>query len=160
MDMTLVTIDSKDKSDEITDLLRKTFTNINPAWTGGVAIGDDRHFVWVSDAANAQFTNWSPGEPSFSDNNEYCLLTGWKSNLQWNDANCHSKFGIICEYSQHYHVQKEMHDKLQEHLVKEQQLQTELDKNELLLRLLLDYKLSHKDNGANNSERKIFLNIN
>lgn len=50
-----------------------------------------------------------------------------------------------------------MHDKLQEHLAKEQQLQTELDKNELLLKLLLNYKLSHKDGGEKKTERKIYL---
>lgn len=61
MDMTLATIDSKEKSDEITDLLRNTFTNVNPAWTGGVAIGNDHHFVWASNAVQFHFIKLGTG---------------------------------------------------------------------------------------------------
>ncbi|KAI8119825.1 Lectin subunit alpha [Lucilia cuprina] len=161
MNMTLATIDTKEKSDEITELLRNTFGNVNPVWIGAVANGDDRHYVWISTGKRVVFTNWYVDEPDFHNNNEYCLQTGWSNQIKWNDHECHLHFGLICEYTDHHDIQKEMHEKLQEEMAKQEELQKELDRNQLLLQLLLDYtKDRFHSEGTNKTIREIFLNIN
>ncbi|XP_065357557.1 lectin subunit alpha-like [Calliphora vicina] len=121
--MSLATIDTKEKSDDITSLLKKTLVNVNPLWVGAVANGNDRLYVWISTGNKVTYTNWYEGEPDFYNNNEYCLQTGWSNKIQWNDHECHKQFGLICELNQQYHFIEEIETKLQKEVVKEQQLQ-------------------------------------
>lgn len=144
MNMSLATIDTKEKSDDITALLRKEIINVNPLWIGAVANGEDRHYVWISNGHTVTFTNWFQGEPNFYAKSEYCLQTGFSENLQWNDDRCHRSFGLICDYGQNMDIrnklqqledktknlQEELQDnetKLQAELVKKAQLQKDLD---------------------------------
>lgn len=155
--MALVTIDSQEKFDEITNLLKNTFTKIKPAWIGGVATGEKHEFVWISNGKKQTFTNWSPGEPSNREN-EICQLTAWPPNLQMDDHICSMKRGVICEYSKDYHQQMNLHEKLQEELTKEAELKSELDRNTLLLKILLDYRVSHQINdGGNKMRRDLYM---
>lgn len=57
MKMALITIDSQEKADEITDLLKKTFEKVNSAWIGAVATGNDHEYAWISNGEKLNFTN-------------------------------------------------------------------------------------------------------
>ncbi|XP_065357591.1 lectin subunit alpha-like [Calliphora vicina] len=161
MKMSLATIDTKEKSDEITDLIKNTFSKINPLWIGGVAIGTDHHYVWTSTGDKFTFTNWAPGEPSYFSETELCLLTGWSDKILWNDHQCHKNFGVLCEYSELYNREQEIETKLQEEVVKEQKLQAELDKKRLLLQLLLDYQKSNGNNDKGcNTKHDLYVKVN
>ncbi|XP_037822321.1 lactose-binding lectin l-2-like [Lucilia sericata] len=160
MNMSLATIDTKEKSDDITDLMKATFSNPNPLWIGGAATGSDHHYVWISNGEKFDFTNWNPGEPSYYSESELCLLTGWNAELRWNDHQCHKTFGMLCELSQYYYWEEEIQEELQREVADKQQLQNNLDKSQLLLQLLLDYRKSHISDGKGyNTIRDIFLNL-
>lgn len=113
--MSLVTIDTKMKSQDITALLTDVFGKRIPLWIGGVINGDNpRHFVWISTGKKFLFTNWGPGQPDFAGNNEYCAQTGWTNNMEWNDHVCSNKFGFMCEYSHYYRCKNELDSKSKE----------------------------------------------
>ncbi|XP_065368984.1 ladderlectin-like [Calliphora vicina] len=161
MNMSLVTIDTKEKSDEITDLMKNTFAKVNPLWIGGVAIGSDHHYVWISTGRKFTFTNWAAGEPSYSSETELCLLNGWSDKMLWNDHQCHKNYGVMCEYGKDYNRVQEMKTKLQDELDKEQNLQTELDKKQLMLQLLLDYRTSRGNNDeGRNTRHDLHVKVN
>ncbi|KAM7361457.1 uncharacterized protein ACRADG_012072 [Cochliomyia hominivorax] len=123
LNMNLVAIETKEKSDEINSLLRKEFKNINTFWIGAVANGKDRHYVWISNGHTVSFTNWHPGQPDFYNSNEYCIQIGRNNQFQWNDHDCVVEFGLICEFNR---KELEQEKKLNETEFKAQQLQREL----------------------------------
>lgn len=101
MNMSLVSIDSKRKSDDITALLKKTFGRKMRLWIGGAVNGvNPRQFVWIETGKKFVFTNWAPGQPDFAGSNEYCAQTGWTDNMEWNDHVCGLPFGFMCEPKQ------------------------------------------------------------
>ncbi|KAM7361029.1 lectin subunit alpha-like [Cochliomyia hominivorax] len=109
MNMSLITIDTKSKSEDVTDLLKNVFGKRTPLWIGGVINGDNpRQFVWSATGRKFTYTNWSNGQPDFAGNNEYCAQTGWTDNMEWNDHVCTLKFGFMCEYSRYHHCQNEI----------------------------------------------------
>ncbi|XP_046805797.1 lectin subunit alpha-like [Lucilia cuprina] len=150
MNMTLVTIDTKEKSNEITDLLRNTFGNVNPLWIGAITSGaNPLEYVWISTGNKFTFTNWAPGQPDFYMNQEYCVQTGWSDEIKWNDHYCFTNFGVICEYD---HWKETMEVELQEQLAKQQQLKNEADSCHWTLKnivLLANDKLEHYENKIN-----------
>lgn len=167
MKMALITIDSQEKSDEITDLLKKTFEKVNSAWIGAVATGNDHEYAWISNGEKLNFTNWSNGEPTKSDvYNEYCMLTGWPRKLQWDDNDCHSRHGFICEYHQNYSEFQKNENSINEKRTQEnfaalKEMRDELERNRLFLKLLMDYKISRDHSEIENkiSARDIYINF-
>ncbi|XP_037821084.1 uncharacterized protein LOC119610067 [Lucilia sericata] len=229
MNMSLVTIDAKEKSDDITNLLSKTFGAVNGMWIGAIANGKDHHYIWISTGNEMIFSNWSPGEPNFENSQEYCVLTGWTDKIKWNDGGCYSLQGVICEYNdnsshnqnelkdfyeaklkeelakkqelktqlqeelakeqelksqlqkelenekqiqsqlanekelqnqlqEELEKEQELHNQLDKELEKEQQLQSQMDKNQLLLQMLLDYRIN--TDGRNKLIHDVVVNIN
>ena len=103
MNMSLVTIDTKRKSDDITALLKNNFGKRVPLWIGGTVNGvNPRQFVWIATGKKFVFTNWAVGQPDFAGSNEYCAQTGWTDNMEWNDHVCGLPFGFMCEHKQLY----------------------------------------------------------
>ncbi|XP_061401959.1 lectin subunit alpha-like, partial [Musca vetustissima] len=95
--MALVTIENAEKWQEISSLVFRTFGTHKILWVG--AFTGDRYdqFVWISTWEPITFSYWHHGQPDFYGNNEHCLQIGWGPNMQWNDHQCHVKFGYICE---------------------------------------------------------------
>ena len=99
--MSLATIDTKTKSDDIAALLKKAFGKTVFLWFGGCVNGDNpRQFVWAATGKKFVFTNWGPGQPDFSNSKEYCAHIGSTTMDAWNDNSCTSKLGFICDYNQ------------------------------------------------------------
>ncbi|XP_075144549.1 lectin subunit alpha-like [Haematobia irritans] len=97
--MQLLTIETKEKSDDVNSLVLKSFGKNIPLWVGGYAIGPSRQYTWISNGNPFVYTYWNPSQPDWAGNNEYCAQIGWGKEMQWNDHQCLNKFGFICEYS-------------------------------------------------------------
>ena len=75
-------------------------------WTAGRRINPSRKssFVWQIPTANGHYrqvlamtyTNWYPGQPSFSYKNEYCMFMRMRAGT-WCDYICNSAYCSICE---------------------------------------------------------------
>ncbi|KAM7361070.1 lectin subunit alpha-like [Cochliomyia hominivorax] len=98
MNMTLLTIDSKSKSDNINQIVLKTFGKNIVLWAGGYAVGTNRDFKWVATGEEFTYTFWHGANPDFSGKVEFCMQIGWGSKMEWNDNNCTKKFGFVCEF--------------------------------------------------------------
>ncbi|XP_037822316.1 lectin subunit alpha-like [Lucilia sericata] len=165
MDMSLVTIDSQEKSDDLNALLTNTFGTINPLWIGAL-LNDlsPRQYSWISTGDNLTYTNWADGQPNFLARQEYCIQVTSTEDpdhpIQWDDEKCSRPYGFICEYSRYHNLEEEMKEQLAEHLAIEQQLQYELDKSKLFIKFLLDYSKPEHPLCGNKTIRDIILNIN
>ncbi|XP_037822317.1 lectin subunit alpha-like [Lucilia sericata] len=98
MNMTLLTIDSKPKSEEINNVVKKAFGKNIILWVGGYAVGSNRQFRWVSTGEEFTYTYWHGANPDFTNSEEYCMQIGWSATMAWNDNKCTKKFGFICEF--------------------------------------------------------------
>ncbi|KAI8119824.1 Lectin subunit alpha [Lucilia cuprina] len=67
----------------------------------GYAVGEKREFFWMTTGEEFTFTNWTSGNPDFSEKNEYCVQIGTGPHSEWNDNKCSKKFGFICEFKDH-----------------------------------------------------------
>lgn len=104
MNMSLVTIDTKTKSDDIAALLKNNFNKHIFLWIGGCVNGTDpRQFVWIATGKEFTFSNWGTNQPDFSHHNEYCAHLDYSTTVTWNDNICQSTLGFMCENK---HVQK------------------------------------------------------
>nr|XP_060638336.1 macrophage mannose receptor 1-like [Anolis sagrei ordinatus] len=61
----------------------------------GLIVGLDGKFVWL-DGSLVTYTAWAPDEPNFINDDENCVVL-YSSTGLWNDINCGSKNGFICE---------------------------------------------------------------
>lgn len=138
--MTLVAIDTKEKSDEITDLLKKILGESHPLWIGAVARGQNAYqYSWITSGNKVEFTNFSPGQPDFLENGEFCLQVAWNNAMQWNDHACQYLFGFICEPKQQQYHEEELEKQLKQQESKLQQMEKELKKEQLFNKILLEY---------------------
>ena len=101
----MVVINSEEKNEYLGDLLyRAKFGNLNvlTARKGWFWIGAKREekspgsFLWT-DRSGLEFENWSEGEPNNLEQQENCVLSGWKSWTQWNDLSCDQLGHSVCE---------------------------------------------------------------
>lgn len=126
MGMTLVTIDSSSKSDEINFLVKNNFGKVN-LWIGGIMSRFPyRHFIWLSTGKPFSYTYWQGNNPDFFASNEYCAHIGWGSNLEWNDMACTNHHGFICEPNQQLLQTKQLQQEVEKEKQKVQDLQKEL----------------------------------
>lgn len=78
-------------------------------WISGYAVGDQRQFMWMTTGEEFTFTNWTSGNPDFSEKKEYCVQIGNGPYMEWNDNTCTKKFGFICEFKEQK-CQQNSHD--------------------------------------------------
>ncbi|XP_037822318.1 lectin subunit alpha-like [Lucilia sericata] len=100
MDMSLTAFDSKVKWDDVLTMIQKQFEKKLILWTSGYAVGDKRQFMWMTTGEEFTFTNWTTGNPDFSEQKEYCVQIGNGPHYEWNDNSCTKKFGFICEFKE------------------------------------------------------------
>ncbi|XP_048587700.1 fibropellin-1-like isoform X2 [Nematostella vectensis] len=65
--------------------------------SGGTWIGLKREndgFRWVADNSLISYTSWAPGEPGAF---EQCVWMGFTAPTKWDDTNCYSHLGFVCE---------------------------------------------------------------
>ncbi|XP_018570485.1 perlucin-like [Anoplophora glabripennis] len=96
MHMNLMTIQSKEETDEIKTILQKNGIT-GDFWTSATRMFDGKTWIWMSTAKPVQYTNWSPGHPN--NQNDHCILairtrTGL---IYWNNRNCNCRSFFICE---------------------------------------------------------------
>ncbi|KAL3836968.1 hypothetical protein ACJMK2_022370, partial [Sinanodonta woodiana] len=67
-------------------------------WIGANSLNVRSGFQWI-DGNGFAFLNWAPGEPNNVNNNEHCgeMITGGPQRSKWNDINCETQRGYICE---------------------------------------------------------------
>ena len=73
----------------------------NEAWIGVNDIAVEGE--WMDQIGNQQrYQNWADGEPNNAGNDENCASLRVDLNGTWNDANCGSSYGVICETGNYY----------------------------------------------------------
>ncbi|XP_023305972.2 lectin subunit alpha-like [Lucilia cuprina] len=127
MNMSLVTIESASKSNEINRLVQDTFGKRLNLWIAGVRNRYPiQHFVWLPSAKKFSYTYWEGQNPDFSGAVEYCVHIGWGSKMEWNDKACNFEFGFICEPNHQLLEKVGLQQQLQQEIEKQQKLQTQL----------------------------------
>ncbi|XP_061401010.1 lectin subunit alpha-like [Musca vetustissima] len=96
-DMTLIVIDTPEKNASIEKVLRRRFGKCPNLWLGGNDLGLEDKFTWSSTGKPFEFSNWSNGQPDNSKNNEHCVHYDRRTDFEWNDTQCATKMGFICE---------------------------------------------------------------
>ncbi|XP_013101567.1 lectin subunit alpha-like [Stomoxys calcitrans] len=95
--MSLITVDTSEKSAALTSLLKRIFDKPHNLWLGGDDLGQENVFVWSSSGKRFEFTNWSHGNPSHNRGQEHCVNLWDATDFEWNDAPCNELKGFICE---------------------------------------------------------------
>lgn len=117
-----------------------------------------RNFYSTAIGNKITYHNWASGEPNNRDKKEHCVLIWDYFNYYWNDFNCESKTGYICEeHSYTTKYRKDMETKQRAVFQKNTMListisssQTEIDElidsaQKDVDNLLLDYRKSTND---------------
>ncbi|CAG9818337.1 unnamed protein product [Phaedon cochleariae] len=96
--MKLVSIENKEKNDEISELMRQKDIR-ESCWVSGRTLPDRRTWVWL-DGTPFKYQNWNPRRIRYghylTDN---CLTVArQQGDLYWDDQICHNLRCYICEY--------------------------------------------------------------
>ena len=62
----------------------------------GVFVEAEGVFKWSSTNETISYNNWAPNEPNNLTGNEQCVSVFGNDGL-WNDANCSSRYTIVCQ---------------------------------------------------------------
>lgn len=96
--MTLLTIDTDKKSNEINNLVKKTFNKSIKLWMGGIMSRyPQKQYIWLSNGEKFDYTNWESTNPNFLNDEQFCVEFGYDKNMGWNDLGCDYKRGFVCE---------------------------------------------------------------
>ncbi|XP_075156143.1 lectin subunit alpha-like [Haematobia irritans] len=95
--MNLIALDSMEKSEALTAILKKHFGQSRNIWLGGHDLADEGNFIWSATGKRFEFTNWAGPNPDNLFNIEHCVHIWDRSDYEWNDATCKQKMGFICE---------------------------------------------------------------
>ncbi|XP_013105121.2 lectin subunit alpha-like [Stomoxys calcitrans] len=98
MKMNLLTLETREKSDDVNSLVLKTFGKSIRLWVGAYAVGPTHQFTWISNGNPFVYSFWNPNQPDFVGKQEFCAHIGWGKEMQWNDHQCSYKCGFVCEY--------------------------------------------------------------
>ncbi|XP_075158005.1 lectin subunit alpha-like [Haematobia irritans] len=100
--MQLVEILSKEKNDDLIQVLKAFLEVSTNLWLGAIdqfstAKDFKRSFYWQS-GKSMVYQNWSVENPNNAASNEHCShIWATKANFEWNDNVCTAKMGFICE---------------------------------------------------------------
>lgn len=95
MNMFLISIETREKSKQINELVMKNVVR-NFVWIGGYALpnSDPLKFLWVRSGKILNYTHWESYNPRMG--NGDCIQSGF-SDMIWFNYNCENKVGFICE---------------------------------------------------------------
>ncbi|KAM7357071.1 lectin subunit alpha-like [Cochliomyia hominivorax] len=100
LDMTLMSVDTEEKANEIDQIFKKEFGKTIYVWIGGIRSRYPRdHFVWFSTGKEFNYTHWEKNNPNFQRENQFCVEIGY-DNMEWNDLTCYTQIGFICEMAE------------------------------------------------------------
>lgn len=135
--MTLATIDTEQKSNEINQLVKKAFNGNKYLWVGGIMSRyPQRQYIWMPTGKNFNYTYWSSGQPNFDNGKQFCIHVGHDSNMKWNDAECYWLFGFICQTDQNKLKIENLQQQLQQELEKQQDMNKNIQEKEKREKLL------------------------
>ncbi|XP_073830857.1 lectin subunit alpha-like [Musca autumnalis] len=97
--LTLLSIESAEKTQEINELINEHFKETEKPllYIGANDLAEEGRFRWTSNAHEFNYTNWAESEPNNYKNHENCVHIGLYNDGTWNDVDCSTKFGYICE---------------------------------------------------------------
>lgn len=134
MNMTLVTMETKEKTLEINELFHKEFGKTVYVWMGGIMSRyPENHFIWLATGKKLNYTHWEARNPNFQNKNQFCMEIGYE-NMKWNDVECHAKRGFICEHYKTNEKEKQCQENLKSEIEKYQNLQNDLENMKLTLK--------------------------
>ncbi|XP_073822440.1 uncharacterized protein [Musca autumnalis] len=90
--MVLVAIDSSEKHQQLETIKDDLHER---SWTGGLRTTNDQ-FRWIFKGQSFNYTNWSKKQPDNDKNIEDCVEV-LSHEMTWNDLNCNTLLGYICE---------------------------------------------------------------
>ena len=91
----LVEPKKKSEYDEIVAVAK--YKGLKEFWLGVNDKSNEGTFVYGSDQSSVNWTNWYPGEPNNSYNNEDCVISaGWAS-WKWVDTWCAKLLPVVCQ---------------------------------------------------------------
>lgn len=98
--MFLISIETREKSEQINELVMKNFGKTY-LWIGGYVLpnSDPLKFLWIRSGQVLNYAFWGSvyPQPIISNNNpKYCIQIGLY-NMKWLNYNCENKVGFICE---------------------------------------------------------------
>ncbi|KAG5872361.1 hypothetical protein JTB14_014809 [Gonioctena quinquepunctata] len=94
--MQLVSIQTKEKNDEINELIQKKGTD-EAYWTSGNRIADNNNWVWFNNKT-IEYFNWNQGEPNNARKYEFAIKIFKKgADSKWNDDLLELTSSYICE---------------------------------------------------------------
>ena len=81
-----------------------TAANFTHFYIDAVFVEAEGVFKWSSTNETISYNNWAPNEPNNLTGNEQCVSVFGNDGL-WNDANCSSRYTIVCEIPGAYLLQ-------------------------------------------------------
>lgn len=67
-------------------------------WIGASDKDTEGKFTWMTSGSDITFADWTPSNPSDSENNEDCVELNFAGDpVGWNDLNCNQTHNFICE---------------------------------------------------------------
>lgn len=155
--MTLVTIETTAKSEEINSLVIKSVGRTY-LWIGGIAT---RHpapnrFLWLKTGNQITSTFWYDNYPQFSSsNNEYCILIGFTANMKWANYNCVLKYGYMCEEDSEKLKEQDLQKNLTLEIKERENLQQELEKQKAIAEDLKEQLENIKEHDLKNCKGQL-----
>ncbi|XP_065361565.1 lectin subunit alpha-like [Calliphora vicina] len=138
MNMSLLTIDTVTKSNEINQLVQHIFSKKVTLWVGGFRMRHPtHHFVWVETGKPFTYTYWEGKNPDFKGQNEYCIDIGWGNKMEWNDDSCNFETGFVCEPNHQLLENERLQQQFHQEVDKQQKLHTQVLETEKREKMLL-----------------------
>ncbi|XP_053374784.1 C-type lectin domain family 4 member G-like [Mercenaria mercenaria] len=81
---------------DLAELAQSISTKIDMYWVGASDISSEGSWIWKESHASVNYSYWTSGNPD-NYRNEDCMSTYVNHQGHWNDLNCNTKIGYICQ---------------------------------------------------------------
>uniref|UniRef100_A0A3P9P547 Ladderlectin-like n=2 Tax=Poecilia reticulata TaxID=8081 RepID=A0A3P9P547_POERE len=95
LEANLASVHSKTEYHQVQALIVEDSGESTEAWIGGSDGQQEKIWLW-SDGSRMIYTNWCPGQPDNSKDNQNCLAMNWSDNKCWDDHLCDVSRPSVC----------------------------------------------------------------